>query len=248
MAHKTLVGGTAYDTKGGRCLVNGTGYSIKKGRTLMNGTGYDINFTAVLGTMKEGDIVLLNENGSLVEFYVAKHNYESGLNGSGRTLVVRKDCYDSRQWNSTNKNAYAESAIDIFLNGEYKALLDADIQSAIGTTTFYYTIGNGDNNVTTLTRSIFLLSSTELGGADVYNNVEGSVLPIYETLNIAYLNGNATTQWTRTPDTTGTSSVRRLNAKGTHMASNANDTNGSRPAFTLPSTLVIGDDGVVSIS
>ena len=44
MAHKTLVGGTAYDTKGGRCLVNGTGYSIKKGRTLVDGTGYDISF------------------------------------------------------------------------------------------------------------------------------------------------------------------------------------------------------------
>ena len=44
MAHKVLIGGTAYDTKGGRCLVNGTGYSIKKGRTLIGGTGYDISF------------------------------------------------------------------------------------------------------------------------------------------------------------------------------------------------------------
>lgn len=44
MAHKTLIDGTAYDTKGGRCLVDGTGYSIKKGRTLVDGTGYDIVF------------------------------------------------------------------------------------------------------------------------------------------------------------------------------------------------------------
>lgn len=42
--HKTLVNGTAYDVKGGKCLVNGTVYSIKKGRTLIGGTGYDINF------------------------------------------------------------------------------------------------------------------------------------------------------------------------------------------------------------
>lgn len=41
---KTLVNGTAYDVKGGKCLVNGTVYNIKKGRTLINGTGYDINF------------------------------------------------------------------------------------------------------------------------------------------------------------------------------------------------------------
>jgi hypothetical protein len=44
MAHKTLVGGTAYDTKGGKCLVGGTGYSIKKGRTLVGGTGHDVSF------------------------------------------------------------------------------------------------------------------------------------------------------------------------------------------------------------
>ena len=37
---KTLVNGTAYDVKGGKCLVNGTVYNIKKGRTLINGTGY----------------------------------------------------------------------------------------------------------------------------------------------------------------------------------------------------------------
>lgn len=46
MAHKDLIGGTAYDTKGGRCLIGGTGYDIKKGRTLVGGTGYDISFAA----------------------------------------------------------------------------------------------------------------------------------------------------------------------------------------------------------
>lgn len=42
--HKTLVNGTAYDVKGGKCLVNGTVYSIKKGRALVGGTGYDVTF------------------------------------------------------------------------------------------------------------------------------------------------------------------------------------------------------------
>lgn len=44
MAHKTKVGGTAYNTKGGKCLVGGTAYSIKKGRTMVGGTGYDVSF------------------------------------------------------------------------------------------------------------------------------------------------------------------------------------------------------------
>ena len=44
MSHKTLVNGTSYDVKGGKCLVNGTAYDIKKGRTFIGGTGYDIAF------------------------------------------------------------------------------------------------------------------------------------------------------------------------------------------------------------
>lgn len=43
-AHKTLINGTAYEVKGGKCMVNGTVYSILKGRTLINGTGWDITF------------------------------------------------------------------------------------------------------------------------------------------------------------------------------------------------------------
>ncbi len=43
--HKTLVNGTVYEVKGGKCLVNGTSYDIKKGKTLIGGTGYDIKFS-----------------------------------------------------------------------------------------------------------------------------------------------------------------------------------------------------------
>lgn len=56
--HRTLVNGTAYTVKGGKCLVNGTVYSIKKGRTLINGTGYDIKF-------QNGYTWVLNENADL---------------------------------------------------------------------------------------------------------------------------------------------------------------------------------------
>lgn len=44
MAHKTLIGGTAYEIKGGRTLIGGTGYDVKSGRTLVGGTGYDVKF------------------------------------------------------------------------------------------------------------------------------------------------------------------------------------------------------------
>lgn len=44
MAHKTLIGGTAYEIAGGKSLIGGTAYSKAKGRTLVGGTGYDISF------------------------------------------------------------------------------------------------------------------------------------------------------------------------------------------------------------
>ena len=184
----------------------------------------------------------------LVDFYVAKHDYENGLNGSGRTLVVRKDCYDTRQWHTSNVNAYATSAIDTWLNSTYKNLLDADIRGVIGTTKIKYTPGNGNTTVGTLERAIFLLSVTELGRSASYANTEGTALSIASSLQIAYLNGSAVVQWTRSPYTSSTDSAYYLNTNGNVYNVGCSGTRGSRPAFTLPSTLSVSDDGSVSVN
>ena len=204
--------------------------------------------TTTLGNKSVGSIVKLKENGVLVDFYVAKHDYENGLNGSGRTLVVRKDCYDTRQWHTSNVNAYATSAIDTWLNSTYKNLLDADIRGVIGTTKIKYTPGNGNTTVGTLERAIFLLSVTELGRSASYANTEGTALSIASSLQIAYLNGSAVVQWTRSPSTNGTSSAYFLFTGGDVYYHRCYDPYGSRPAFTLPSTLSVSDDGSVSVN
>lgn len=204
--------------------------------------------TTTLGNKSVGSIVKLKENGVLVDFYVAKHDYENGLNGSGRTLVVRKDCYDTRQWHTSNVNAYATSAIDTWLNSTYKNLLDADIRGVIGTTKIKYTPGNGNTTVGTLERAIFLLSVTELGRSASYANTEGTALSIASSLQIAYLNGSAVVQWTRSPNTNNTYYACCLNTNGDVHNNHCNVTSGSRPAFTLPSTLSVSDDGSVSVN
>ncbi len=204
--------------------------------------------TTTLGNKSVGSIVKLKENGVLVDFYVAKHDYENGLNGSGRTLVVRKDCYDTRQWHTSNVNAYATSAIDTWLNSTYKNLLDADIRGVIGTTKIKYTPGNGNTTVGTLERAIFLLSVTELGRSASYANTEGTALSIASSLQIAYLNGSAVVQWTRSPYTNNTHYACYLNTSGSVNYNSCVSTLGSRPAFTLPSTLSVSDDGSVSVN
>lgn len=189
----------------------------------------------------EGSIIKIAESGTPVAFYIAKHNYEAGLNGDGRTLMVRKDCYDSRTFSSSN-NAYANSSLDSWLCNTYLKLLDADIQVAIGTTKFYYTPGNGNATVTTLQRAVFQLSLTELGKSDTSAKKEGTALPIARTLQIAYRNGVATNQWTRTPLTNGTNGVFGLTSGGATYKFSRSEYHGSRPAFTLPSDFIITDD------
>ena len=202
-----------------------------------------------LANMPVGSVIKLNENGGLVEFYVAKHDYENGLNGDGRTLIARKTDYGHLKWGSKAVNAYAECYLDSWFNDTYLKLLDENIQDAIGKTTFYYTPGNGDNTVTTLTRAVFTLSLTELSASlQSSANVEGSVLPIASDLKILRKdNGNATTQYTRTPNIKSTKGVFYIDTDGTSITTTSlSNSMGIRPVFTLPATVIVLADGTVS--
>lgn len=189
--------------------------------------------TVDLSTVSEGDTILLPEWGQLVKFRVAKLNYESDLNGSGRVLLVKEEKAETRQWNAGNVNTYADSSIDTYLNGEYKQRFSETIQSAMNVTKFYYTPGNGDNEVTTLERAIFLLSATEFGLISSSKlNAEGSLLE--KAKEIPY---EGTYSWTRSPDITSTQQVcLRRDLNNTEFY-NANIGTGTYlPAFTLPNT------------
>ncbi len=222
------------------------GYSVKAGDVVDVGK---IPVTVPISSKAEGSIIQLNEGGKPVDFYVAKHNYESGLNGAGRTLVVRKECYDQRQWHTSNVNAYASSAIDSWLNSTYKNMLDADIRALIGSTKIRYTPGNGNTTMGTLDRAVFLLSAYELGKSKSWVNKEGTTLPNATNYQIAKLNGSTVAQWTRSPDTDGTVSAVFLYTDGDVGSGDCAYTFGSRPAFTLPATFPVkvgeGDEVVV---
>lgn len=257
MAHKTLISGTAYSVTGGRELIGGTGYGCKAGKTLIGGTAFTVPFSKgiPLNTITPGAILYLKESGSPVPFYIAKHDYESGLNGAGRTLVVRKDCYNDCAFQGYN--SYAGSELDSLLCNTYLKLLDAGTQTAIGTTKFHYTSGgrsydDGNTTVTTLQRAVFQLSLTELGRTGYYANTEGTALPIASTLRIAYRNGENVNQWTRTPYRRNTYSMYYLNIGGyaDYPADSQFKNFGSRPAFTLPGELIVtsNPDGTYSLA
>ena len=207
-----------------------------------------------LSDYAEGDIIKLNENGSPVEFYVAKHDYESGLNGAGRTLVVRVKCVPEIYYSEHDENAYATSDMDNYFNTTYANMLDASVLSASSTTKFYYTPGGtarveGDYNLSTLERKIFTLSATEYGFSSSYiPNSEGTKIPISDTLRTIYVDNYADRidTYTRTPSNTDTYwndrviIVRREGDVGT--ANTGASQRGCRPCFTLPSTLLFNPD------
>lgn len=189
----------------------------------------------LLSDYSEGDIVYLNEAGSPVAFYVAKHDYERDLNGVGRTLLARKDCCNDSYWDDTSQNNYALSDLDTWLNGTYKNSLDSDVQAAISTTSFYYTTGYNIMSVQTMIRSIFLPSLTELGLSFTTSVKLGTKLPISAELLIGKFNGSTVAQWTRSTQRTSKSGVYKVNADGTGTSTSPNSTYCySRPLFTLP--------------
>ena len=198
-----------------------------------------------VSTLAEETILLITENGIPTEYYIAKHGYEPELNGPNRTLLVRKYGHSERQWNATNSSAVATADIFEWLNGEFYNSLSAGVKELIGTTKFKYTIGAGDYTVSTLERAVFLMSVTEMGMTSGYANVEGSALPIADTLKIATYNGTAIDQWTRTPYKEGGIAVHYLDTTGALAVYNTSYTRYARPIYTIPSSAnVVGPDSM----
>ena len=131
MAHKILIGGTAYEVKGGKCLVNGTAYSIKKGRTLIGGTGYDITFGPPF--LKKGDLITMNLDGTSRLYRVLS------VNGNVCKVLGMWDDFTSKYnetsttttFGSITAQKYEDSTLDTYLNTTWYNTLSSEAKNAI---------------------------------------------------------------------------------------------------------------------
>lgn len=131
MAHKTIVNGTAYEVKGGKCLVNGTSYDIKKGRTLIGGTGYDITFGQVMPV--KGDLITMNLDG------ISRLYRVLSVNGNVCKVLGMWDDFKSKynetstttNFNSITAQKYEGSALDTYLNTTWYNKLSSEAKNAI---------------------------------------------------------------------------------------------------------------------
>lgn len=206
-----------------------------------------------LSTKAVGSIVKIKVNGAAKDFIIVHQGlpssaYDASCNG---VWVVMKDIYTTMKWDGSN-NDYLNSDMTAYLNGTFISLIDADIRNAIKQVKIPYT-NYSNNNVMSgsngLSCKVFLLSGTEVGFSGVsYMNTEGAKLSYFDSASkrVAYNGSSAAEWWLRSPYTSSSSYVWYVKSDGSNDYWNCNSTYGVRPAFVLPSTLVVSDDGTVS--
>lgn len=123
-AHKTLINGTAYEVKGGKCMVGGTVYNILKGRTLIGGTGYDITFPESLVMPVKGDLITMNLDGTDRQYRVLKIV-------DGTTVEVLGMWDDINNCPFGTNTRYSISVLDTKLNTTWYDALSATAKAAI---------------------------------------------------------------------------------------------------------------------
>ena len=206
-----------------------------------------------LSTKAVGSIVKIKVNGAAKDFIIVHQGlpssaYDASCNG---VWVVMKDIYTTMKWDGSN-NDYLNSDMTAYLNGTFISLIDADIRNAIKQVKIPYT-NYSNNNVMSgsngLSCKVFLLSGTEVGFSGVsYMNTEGAKLSYFDSASkrVAYNGSSAAVWWLRSPGTNVSVSVWFVGSDGSDDGWYCNSTYGVRPAFVLPSTLVVSDDGTVS--
>ena len=216
--------------------------------------------------------VYLMEGGSKVKFYALAHNYESGLNGKGRTLFCRESPATSGTHTTSKKDDYRVNSNDedTWYKNTYVNKFSNEVRNLIGSTkyagqyAYYYSNpGIGVSSGTALSSetyesSFFSISAAEVGGSSFSDGSALSSAAISRISNIRNRYGSGI--WTRSPGTSITytdethfptsyyyaNSLYISSASGSSL-SISNGTYGSSygylPCFTLPETLYIDKDG-----
>lgn len=255
MGHKTTIGGTAYEVKGGKTLIGGTGYSIKGGKTLIGGTGYGISFGTPLSSLAVGTSVYLNESGSPVEYLIVhqglpSNSYDSSCNG---TWLLRKDTTATTAYYANGGTTYPFSSATARLNGTFLGTLDKAIQNIIKQVKIPYCnlihTGNVASGADGFSTKVFLLSGAEMGHTYISLPQEGTALSYFNgasnTIKSANKDGTTTKVkwWLRSVVKDGEGYVWAIVQNGS-IDYFQWDESGTydRPAFILPSETKVDEN------
>ena len=228
MAHKILIGGTAYDIKGGKCLVGGTVYSIKKGRTLINGTGYDITFAPtydpVFANNTWDDIIEACHSGNVPDTWVAGDSKTMTIDGKSYQVdIVGKnhdtytaggiapltfglhDCYGTEyKMNNTNTNttSWDGSKMRTETLPAIFAKMPVNIRNGIKAVNKLTARSGLNSAIKTASDKLFTFSEMEVYGSATKSHAgEGKQYDYYKAGNskVKKVGGTADWWWLRSP-------------------------------------------------
>lgn len=216
-----------------------------------------------IGKLAVGSSVYLNVGGVRKEFLVVHQGLPSSLYDAScdGTWLLMKDCYENRQWNSSESNVYETSTVNTYLNGPFLSLFDSNIQGIIKQVKIPYRKNGGpggtdQSGANGLSVKIFPLSGYEIGWTtdiDPYLPVDGVKLAYFESgtstsaqnKRIAYLNGSAVDWWLRSMNGYSATSVWFVDSSGGFGTRGVSTSLGIHPALILPSTTLVDDSGNV---
>ena len=215
-----------------------------------------------LGAKAVGSIVKIKVNGAAKDFIIVHQGkpssaYDDSCNG---TWLLMKDIYTTST--PDNNNSYKDSSIHTYLNGTFYNLIDSNIRAAIKQVKIPYQNGTGSGGSLAtgsngLSTKVFLLSGYEVGWTTSDNGYfpkDGVRLAYFgngsggNSKRIAYNGSSAAIWWLRSPYTGSSGDVWSVDADGSSGSDWCYYSYGVRPAFILPSTLVVSDDGTVSVN
>lgn len=212
-----------------------------------------------LGDMAVGSAVKIKVNGTVKDFIIAHQGKPSSIydDSCAGTWLLMKDIYTTSTFG--NNNSYKDSSIHTYLNGTFYNLIDSNIRAAIKQVKIPYQNGTGSGGSLAtgsngLSTKVFLLSGYEVGWTTSDNGYfpkDGVRLAYFgnssggNSKRVAYNGSSAAIWWLRSPNTDYTRDVWYVNTDGSYYVSWYSDSYGVRPAFILPSTLLVSDDGTV---
>ena len=216
-----------------------------------------------LGAKAVGSTVKIKVNGTVKDFIIVHQGkpssvYDDSCNG---TWVLMKDIYTTYTFG--NNNSYKDSSIHTYLNGTFYNLIDSNIRAAIKQVKIPYQNGTGSGGSLAtgsngLSTKVFLLSGYEVGWTTSDNGYfpkDGVRLAYFgngsggNSKRVAYNGSSAAVWWLRSPGTDNSGNVWCVATDGSNYGNYwCSNSCGVRPAFILPSTLVVSDDGTVSVN
>lgn len=216
-----------------------------------------------LSTKAVGSIVKIAVDGKVYDWLVVHQGlpgnvYDASCNG---TWLLMKDASAAKStFGDGNGNSYKDSGIHTYLNDTFYSLIDSDIRNAIKQVKIPYQNGTGSGGSLAtgsngLSTKVFLLSGYEVGWTTSDNSSfpkDGVRLAYFgnssggNSKRIAYNGSSAANWWLRSPNTNHGSLVWGVKSDGSFNYWQHYNSISVRPAFILPPTLVVSDDGTVS--